>query len=448
MFQQTGLQAPSFAQIEAQVFKRQQIVFCVLTLFVTATLLVLHTAFASVLGEPSLAIILLLAISFFVKVLECIWLMQREQGISETVAKFEAGFSIVWLFALAGILAVLTDRDETPYFVLLAIAILQCAYHFHLFHTAVTIAAAIAMIFGWGHHFYLLHPPVRTSELLEYGMISVIYALMGILVWHLVNQLEDKEARLFRKVAELQSAREKLASEERLAAVGRLASGIAHEIRNPVAMITSSLSTAAYPNAEPEMREEMFALAAHQAKRLEKLTEDFLAYARPSAPQRTPVPIMEILEHVAQALRMRGSDKAVEVLCCRLDDCIVEIDPFQVEGALVNLSVNALDATPAGGRVKIAPRMESNMLLVDVEDSGPSIPEADLTRIFEPFFTTKRTGTGLGLAIAKGIAGAHGGDVRVTSNRPGAVTFTMSLDVGACGHKTQGSENGEDTGRR
>ena len=418
----------SFERIEQQAFRVQQMAFCVLTLFLTSALLLLHIFFAGLLGPPSTAVLLLLGICFLAKFIEYLWLLQQTNGISNRVSSIGAAISIFSLFALAGSLAILTDRDDAPYFVLLAIPILQCAYHFGLPQTVLTIAGSIGMIFVWAHHYFTLHPPPRPTELLESGMISLIYALMGILVWSLVNQLRNKESILFQKLNELDAAREKLAREEKLAAIGRLASGISHEIRNPVAMIVSSLHTAAYPNAEAAEREEMFGIALREAKRLEHLTSDFLAYARPSLPQRAPCSIDDILHHVANATRLRAAAKSIAVHLQSWSNEAFEIDPSQVEGALVNLSLNAIDATPTHGHIEFRARVQDGQLQIDVENSGDAIAHKHLSHIFEPFFTTKSTGTGLGLAIARGVAQAHGGDLWVSKNQKGAVVFTLALE--------------------
>jgi signal transduction histidine kinase len=112
-------------------------------------------------------------------------------------------------------------------------------------------------------------------------------------------------------------------------------------------------------------------------------------------------------------------------------DLSVDLDAPQMEGALLNLVLNAIDATPSGGIVKLTASLTGNALRIDVEDSGPAIPEADLPQIFEPFFTTKPAGTGLGLAIARSAAIAHGGDLYLIQNRDGCVTFSMMLTSSA-----------------
>jgi signal transduction histidine kinase len=107
------------------------------------------------------------------------------------------------------------------------------------------------------------------------------------------------------------------------------------------------------------------------------------------------------------------------------------VDASQIEGALLNLCLNAIDAMAANGSVAITAVKGNGSLRIDVANSGPAISAANMDRIFEPFFTTKPAGTGLGLAIARSVARAHGGDLWVSRNEDGNVVFTMTLDVQA-----------------
>jgi signal transduction histidine kinase len=268
------------------------------------------------------------------------------------------------------------------------------------------------------------------------------------LAWYLVKQLRQKEAILYEKVIALESAREKLIAEEKLAAVGRLASGIAHEIRNPVAMITSALATVGHTSADVSEREEMFAIATREAKRLELLTGDFLTYARPTKPRRCPVAISSIMQHIFEVTKLRASERLIEVECASAGEILAELDAAQIEGALLNLSLNAVDATPEKGRIMLRCRAEGRMICIDIENSGMIIPDSNLARIFEPFFTTKPRGTGLGLAIARSVARAHGGDLWVSSNGDGTVGFTMTLSTQVADYAEGENQNGEGTDSR
>lgn len=423
----TAKAAPSNEEIPMQDLCRQKSIFSIITILVIAMLLLLHTLFASVLGNPSLAVILILGAALALAAIELAWLRDRSRRLTEKTVKIESCISISAAFVLTALLTYITDRDESPYFVLLAIPILQCAYVFGLFHTILIIAAADGMIFLWLWHFFVLHPPVRISQYLEGGMLSAIYVQMGLLMWFLVDRLKSNQLRLSTTLSELQATRERLISEEKLAAVGRLASGIAHEIRNPVAMISSSLSTASNPSTDVGLREEMFAIATQESKRLEHLTADFLTYARPSLPNRSPVVMNDLLSYIAGVTKAHAAKRSITLASEMVEEIPIDLDVPQVEGALLNLVLNAVDATQDGGTVKLDASLNGDLLRIDIQNSGPPIPDLDLARIFEPFFTTKPAGTGLGLAIARSAARAHGGDLWLSNNKEGRVTFSMTL---------------------
>jgi signal transduction histidine kinase len=247
-------------------------------------------------------------------------------------------------------------------------------------------------------------------------------------VWLLVNRLYQKEARLAESLVDLERAEERLLQEEKLAAVGRLASGIAHEIRNPVSTIVSALSTACGNGLETPEREEMFAIAANESRRLERLTTDFLSYARPRNPQKAPSSLDDTLGYVADVCRPQGIERGVSINAHSSGGLMVEIDASYVQQALINLVMNAVEASSPEGRVDLRAGANSDgSVRIEVENAGPSIPPASVARIFEPFFTTKARGTGLGLAIARNIARAHGGDLILSANEPGRVCFTLAF---------------------
>jgi len=406
---------------------RHKFIFCIITLFVLGLLLSLHTQFASILGKPSAPVIGLLGTASVITVAELLWLRSQGSRLTERAAKIESCVSIAFMFALTALLTFITNRDESPYFVLLAIPILQCAYTFGLLLNVLTIAAADAMILLWTWRFFNLYPPTRPTQYLDGGILCAVYLIMGLLVWLLVNLLRANQLKLKSNLEALKATRERLITEEKFAAIGRLASGVAHEIRNPVAMISSSLATATYPTTDEREREEMLGIAARESKRLESLTADFLTYARPSPLKRAPVLVNDLLSYISAVTRAHAANHTITIVSLLTRDLTADIDAPQVEGAILNLVLNAIDATPDGGIIKLNAALEGNVLEIVVEDSGPSIPESDLAQIFEPFFTTKPAGTGLGLAIARGTAIAHEGDLRLTQNRDGCVIFSMTL---------------------
>lgn len=448
MRDESAIAKPLLGGMDFEDFRKQQTAFCILTLFVLALLLLLHTLFAPMLGEPTLAVLGVLGASFALRLGELAWLQSQDHTLSYRAAMADGIASIISLFVLAGALAWLTDRDLSPYQVLLAIPVLQSACLFGLFPTLITIVTADGMIMLWLRHYFALYPPSRAGDYLEAGMLSTVFALAGLLVWLLVYQLRAKQRSLASALSDLHETREQLVSEEKLAAVGRLASGIAHEIRNPVAMIVGALTTATDGTAEWREREEMYAIARRQASRLENLTGEFLTYARPTVPKRSPILVGDLLTGIADAARVRAGGREIDISCHSDGERLIAIDVSQVEGALLNLALNAIDATPEAGSVEVRAEADGERVRIDIENSGAAIPEGDVERIFEPFFTTKAGGTGLGLPIAKGVANAHGGDLWVSRNEEGRVTFTMTLAAGVVSPVEKEAVHGQGFDRR
>jgi len=250
---------------------------------------------------------------------------------------------------------------------------------------------------------------------------------VGVVVWLLLADLRRKENSLANNVLELERTREQLLREEKLAAVGRLSSAIAHEIRNPVAMIASSIATAKQLTG-PE-REEMFGIASEEANRLSQLTTEFLDYARTRPPKMAVTLVADTAAYVADAARAHASQKGVQIEVLIPAELTIRADESQLQQALLNLVLNAIDASPAGGTINLGIHHNQGNVAIDVENSGSPIPESALGRIFEPFFTTKPRGTGLGLAIARNIARAQGGDLVLVSNTAERICFSFALPL-------------------
>ena len=250
---------------------------------------------------------------------------------------------------------------------------------------------------------------------------------MGLLVWVLVNHLRTKQADLGRNLVELEESRAKLLIEEKLAAVGRLSSAVAHEIRNPVAMISSALATASNLGPNSLESREMFDIASKEALRLERLTTDFLTYARPRPLVKEHGDIVHSIAYIADVCRAHAAEKAVAVRSEGKEGIWADVDGDQLRQALLNLAMNAIDASPPDATIILRAKHDRNRIRIDVENIGEPIPPNAVQRMFEPFFTTKPTGTGLGLAIARGIALSHGGDLILSRNEPGLVQFSILL---------------------
>ena len=414
---------------ELEPWKLQESTFCILHLIVLAVLLLVHTLFASHFGVPSRPLVTVLAGAFLLRVLQLVWIQGIVSMPSNRWLLSMTSASVVLNLALAFVAALLTDRADSQYFVLLVMPVVEVAFRFGLTLTIGVILIAGVLNFLWIFHFAQIHGSVMPSEYFEAGTISMIYAFVGVLVWILVNNLRANEAELARSLLALQQTQAKLVREEKLAVVGRLSSAIAHEIRNPVAMISSSLATAIRGKLEPEQRERMFEIASIQATRLEKLTNDFLAYAKPRIPEVTRNNVADVLAYVAELSKAHAGERQIEITVDSPKELYCAFDATLLPQALLNLVMNAIDASPPHSTVVITGRNPGNMICIDVKNTGTGIDPGVLDQIFEPFFTTKPRGTGLGLAIARNAARGHRGDLTLTQNGPDVVIFTLTLPV-------------------
>ena len=408
-------------------FRRQESIFIILNLLILIVLFSLHLYFASFWGRPVPLLVIATAIGVSIKAAEWLWLQRLSRPLKPLALTILTFASITLNITLASVLAVLTDREDTPYFVLMVVAVLEAAFRFELVAILGVVTVADVSLFLQVWWFYRKHPPVDVGEYYEAGISALLFTIVGVLVWLLLTDLRRKELHLANNVLELERTREQLLREEKLAAMGRLSSAIAHEIRNPVAMIASSIATARQLSGAE--REEMFTIASDEAHRLSRLTTDFLDYARVRPQKLAPTSVADTVAYVADASRAHASQKGVHFQVDVPATATARADEGQLQQALLNLLLNAVDASPHGGQIVLRTRDGDDRVHIDVENQGETIPQSVLDRMFEPFFTTKPRGTGLGLAIARNIARAQGGDLVLSTNGPERICFSLSLPV-------------------
>ena len=419
-------------------FRRQESILIALNLLILIVLFSLHLYFASFWGRPTPLLILGVGFGILAKGAEWLWLRGLKRPLKSTELAVLTWVSIALNITLAFVLSILTDKEDTPYFALLVVPVLESAFRFKLPSILTVVTVVDASLFWQVRWFFDKHPPLDVGEYYEAGITSVLFFIVGVLVWLLLVDLRAKEAGLANNLLELERAREQLLREERLAAVGRFSSAIAHEIRNPVAMIASSIATAKQLSGHE--REEMFAIAADEATRLSNLTTEFLDYARSRPLNLSEMVVSDVVGYVADASRAHASSKGVHFELEVPTELTVCTDGTQLQQALMNLLLNAVDASPVNAKVLI--RVHDNnegKIHIDIENAGAPITEPALSRIFEPFFTTKPRGTGLGLAIARNIARTQGGDLLLAGNKPGRVCFSLIMPKSCQTPKPQGN---------
>lgn len=245
------------------------------------------------------------------------------------------------------------------------------------------------------------------------------------------HELLGKEVCRLRE--EVQEKNKELARSERLAALGQMAAGVAHEIRNPLGAIGLYASLLERDLKELPAQWEIVRRISVGVRNLESIVGDILAFAGDSDPHRQNVKLASILDSVMAQTTPQADAAAVRIeVDDRLNEVELNCDAVQIERALMNLVFNAIDACDRGRTVWIRPGADGHgdsMYLILVEDDGPGIDTGIIQRIFNPFFTTKDTGTGLGLAIVHRIAEAHGGHVRAGQRAGGGASMGLTVPL-------------------
>ncbi len=224
-----------------------------------------------------------------------------------------------------------------------------------------------------------------------------------------------------------------LMQNEKLASIGRLSAGVAHEINNPLtAILTTALLIQEDMDPSAELYEDLGAIA-REALRCRKIVSSLLEFARQNKPVKKPQAIADVINDAILLTQKQAAFKDIAVTAELATDLPpLYLDKGQIEQALINLILNAIEAIPPGGRVSIQTRcaMDADITEVIVSDTGPGIPVENHDKIFDPFFTTKDTGTGLGLAITHGIIEQHGGSIHLNNQSKQGACFIIRLPAG------------------
>ena len=284
----------------------------------------------------------------------------------------------------------------------------------------------------------LAAPPVRRKD--EIGTLDAAFRHMAGQLWdrhtRLQQQIGTTEGQLRRSEDKLQQTLEAAARSERLAALGRLAAGVAHEMRTPLTSLKLFLQSLCEDLDLPPDQAEDFDVGMRQIKRMEATINHFLDFARPKEPCLADVDFTKLVADAVLVVEPRANQQEVEVVKSIASPLPgVRGDIRQLGEVLVNLLVNALEVMPDGGRLSIRvfaapgedPAGSNRRTCIEVADTGPGIKEADVERLFEPFFTTKASGSGLGLAIAQQTVERHGGTIAVRTRLGAGTTFSVFL---------------------
>jgi signal transduction histidine kinase len=245
------------------------------------------------------------------------------------------------------------------------------------------------------------------------------------------RKLETTRQELEGVYLELRENIEAMKKAERLSAAGQLAASLAHEIRNPLASISGAAGILQRQSAPPEYLQDSLEIIQKESQRLNKLLTGFLNFANPRSPRMQRTNLDELLASVISLASHKAEESHIR-LTHRREAMEEEVacDPEQLKQVLLNLVINAIEASPAGSEMRLATSMNNGKAIIEVEDHGSGITEEAAARIFDPFFTTKPKGTGLGLAISSKIVSQHNATLSFHGNASGGTTFRIELPVG------------------
>ena len=243
------------------------------------------------------------------------------------------------------------------------------------------------------------------------------------------RQLEASYEALRKQTGELLETTEQLQQAERLAALGELTAGIAHEIRNPLNGISGAAEIVCRENASPSVRAEFGDILKKETARLNQVVQHILNFARIRKAEAKESDVQELVQRLAKLTEEEAQEHRIAVIQEVPPGVSTRADPSLLEHVLLNLVLNAIQAMPEGGTLTISAKVVGDRLHLIVRDTGPGVPTEIQGRVFNPFFTTKPGGTGLGLAIARRIARGMGGEITLNSEAGKGAAFTVEVPL-------------------
>jgi two-component system sensor histidine kinase HydH len=332
------------------------------------------------------------------------------------------------------------DRSRKIKLIAGAIGVISVVHYLYLFPVQMSVTRElvnrayffpiILAALWFGLRGGLLAPVIVSLICLPYSIIAmgqhrvyfydeILQMFLFILVGSLLGILKDREQRQ-------RALNEKL---EALAALGEAIASVAHEMKNIVIPIRGFLRRIR-ENASLEGKAASYLdIIDSESAKLDKMTQDMLAFGRFAPLQRKELEVSELLEELKRMLHNEFRESRVQLICESKSGTRVSLDVEKIRQALVNLLQNALHASPEGGEVRLTADCNGHAVKFVVDDQGVGIPAENLERIFQPFFTTKPKGTGLGLPITHRIVREHGGRIQVKSVPGNGTRFTLTFPI-------------------
>ncbi len=337
------------------------------------------------------------------------------------------------------------------YFLPVVTAALYCGTVMTLLWTLLASAAYCSYLYPAMQEYEI------TGEAIGYLALRVMFFFLAAMVVNRFSQQSQHQTQLYRELAErlaetnrrLEQAQAEARRSERLAALGQLSAGLAHEIRNPLGVIKGSAEMLTQRlQGSDELARELAGYISTEVNRLSALVTEFLDFARPLHAQLEPAKLTALMDRALEVVAFRWTGKPVNVERHYEEDLpLVPLDESLCEQAFLNLVQNAYEAMEeTGGRLRVSARLaalhdEDGVQLV-LADTGPGVPEKLREEIFNPFVTTKKTGVGLGLSIVSKIMDGHNGSIHVENAAEGGAVFTLFFPLRESEKPGEGAELG------
>jgi len=301
-----------------------------------------------------------------------------------------------------------------------------------------------------------LSVPIRDATGKLSGVVGPITLSSGQNLQEMEGALQAMSDRIGAVVEKLQESQRRATRAEQLAAMGQLAAGLAHELRNPLTSMKILVQSAAEEGESAALRGRHLAVLEEEISRLDRSIQTFLDYARPPRPERRMFLLGDVLKQTVELVSRRAAQLGVQIDCQLSQDVVeVEADPGQIRQVLLNMLLNALEASRDGGKVLVRTNLElaadargcqtdvnsaARWITIEIADTGSGLSPDVGDRIFEPFISTKDGGTGLGLAICKRIVEDHGGRIVATNRAEGGAVFKVRLPADQATTDSLGSQ--------
>jgi signal transduction histidine kinase len=295
---------------------------------------------------------------------------------------------------------------------------------------ALSFSAATSLVY-LAHVFLDLghagHGSLWVGDVVLYNVVAGVTSVLSRRRAEALERVQAQAAQLEENARALLRAEEAIRRAERLRSLGELASGMAHEIRNPLSGIRGAAEVLVKDGTSEAARKEFGTLLESEIARLDRVVRNFLEFARPPRADVAPVEVRAVVEAVFLLVAGEARKGAVALESAAPAGLAARADSDLLRQVLLNVVLNALQAQPGGGRVRVTAHRDGPDVVVDVGDAGPGVPEALRRSLFDPYVTGREEGTGMGLAVAARLMETMGGSIVLADTGPGGSTFRVRL---------------------